>query len=147
MPNRKPSGIDSLAATSLAIRKIERTLNSVGRSAFSDSRVQKSIVAVKGFRQHIRDVVSERMERYLRFYSIPSKRELESLGERVMETNDRLVNIEKMLRDIRPPKSKAEGSTPPRTKTTASRKRSLEAQGKSKSKDKPSPKKKARKGK
>ncbi len=67
--------------------------------------------------------MSDHMARQLAMFNMPSREDINALGERMMMMDDRLVRIEEALRRLTPPESVVStAGKPPRTKKPRTKK-------------------------
>jgi len=65
--------------------------------------------------------MNSHMARQLALFNMPSREDIEALGERMMTMDDRLVRIEDMLRQMGTNQASAKTNRPPRTKKPRSK--------------------------
>ena len=113
-------GRESTESIRSAISEIEQRIDDLARALLGTEEFAKTANAASQVQFMVRKGMNDHMSRQLAFFNMPSREDIEALGDRLMSVEERLLAIESLLHSMAPPAPKKAG--PPRTKKPSSKK-------------------------
>lgn len=111
---------DPAEAIRSAIVQIEQRVDALAKALLGTEEVARTATAANQVQLMMRKGVGDHMARQLAFFNMPSREDIEAVGERLMSMEERLTAIEMILAEMAPAPKKKAG--PPRTKKPRSKK-------------------------
>lgn len=122
---RQKSGGDKIANTSSkltsdalnkVIADLESKVDTIATTLFSTNEFAQVVNGANSLSLRLKKGVADQMARNMAVLNVPSRDDVEALGERLMIMDERLIRIERALSKLVPPDPAAKRAGPPRTK-------------------------------
>jgi len=98
-----------------AISDLESQVDSITTALFGTEEFARTANIASNLQLRMQKGMSNHMARQLAMFNMPSREDIEALGERLISMDDRLVRIEETLKRMAPAAARS-ASGPPRTK-------------------------------
>jgi len=103
-----------------AISDLESQVDSITTALFGTEEFARTANLASNLQLRMQKGMSNHMARQLAMFNMPSREDIEALGERLISMDDRLVRIEETLKRMAPATART-ASGPPRTKKPRSK--------------------------
>lgn len=106
-----------------AIATLEERVDTIAGALMGTEEFARTANIANTMQLRVQKGVNDHMSRQLAMFNMPSREDINALGERVMVMDDRLVRIEEMLRRLTPvDAATVQRAKPPRTKKPRTKK-------------------------